>query len=205
MARGLRSVWRSLWVLPALWMLCWLPSQAWAQAAVEVSQFRVERAEDGVVLSAQLQFELPSAVEDALVKGIPMVFVSSAEVLRERWYWYDKRMATAERHFRLAFQPLTRKWRLQTGSGPLTASGSGLALSQVHDSLGQALSAVKRISRWKIAEVADLEAGARYRAEFRFQLDVGQLPRPFQIGAIGQSDWDLAASVSAPVTAEASK
>ena len=34
--------------------------------------------------------EIPSAVEDALLKGIPMVFLAEADILRERWYWYDK-------------------------------------------------------------------------------------------------------------------
>lgn len=191
--------------LLAFWALGLLAVNAWAQTGVEVTQFRVERADDGVVLSAQLQFELPSAVEDALLKGIPMVFVSSADVLRERWYWYDKKVASAERHFRLAYQPLTRKWRLQVSSGQASASGSGLALSQTYDSLQQALTAVKRISRWRIADPSELETALKYRVEFRFQLDVSQLPRPFQIGAIGQSDWDMAATINAPVTIEPAK
>ena len=188
-----------------LWLLAALVPRAMAQSAVEVSQFKAERVEEGVVLSAQLQFDLPVAVEDALLKGIPMVFASSVDVLRERWYWYDKRVSSAERHFRLSFQPLTRRWRLQVGSAPMAAGGSGLLLTQMYDALPEALSAIKRIARWRVAEASELEAGSRYRVEFRFQLDVGQLPRPFQIGAIGQSDWDMAATASAPVVTEVSK
>lgn len=188
-----------------LWLLAALVPRAMAQSAVEVSQFKAERVEEGVVLSAQLQFDLPVAVEDALLKGIPMVFASSVDVLRERWYWYDKRVSSAERHFRLSFQPLTRRWRLQVGSAPMAAGGSGLLLTQMYDALPEALSAIKRIARWRVAEASELEAGSRYRVEFRFQLDVGQLPRPFQIGAIGQSDWDMAATASAPVVTEVSR
>jgi hypothetical protein len=29
--------------------------------------------------------------------------------------------------------------------------------------------------------------------DFRFRLDVSQLPRPFQIGAVGQSEWNITA------------
>jgi hypothetical protein len=29
--------------------------------------------------------------------------------------------------------------------------------------------------------------------DFRFRLDVSQLPRPFQIGAVGESDWTISA------------
>lgn len=165
---------------------------AMAQGTADLSQFEVERGPEEVTISAQLQFELSSTVEDALLKGIPMVFVAEAEVLKERWYWSDKSMGTATRQFRLAFQPLTRHWRLNVSTGPGPASGLGLALNQSYDTLQQALSAIKRISRWKVANTTDLDPNVRYRLEFRFRLDLGQLPRPFQIGALGQSEWDVA-------------
>jgi hypothetical protein len=176
-----------------------------AQVVTEISQFHLERSDDEWQLSAQLQFELPSLVEDALLKGIPMVFVSGADVLRERWYWSDKKVVSAERHMRLAYQPLTRRWRLNVGSGPASSNGVGLALNQSFDTLGQALSAIKRIAKWKVADAAELDPGTRYKLEFRFRLDLGQLPRPFQIGALGQSDWDISAAVLAPLVNETTK
>jgi hypothetical protein len=36
-------------------------------------------------------------------------------------------------------------------------------------------------------------------------LDVSQLPRPFQIGLIGQSDWNISASKSIRFASEVSK
>lgn len=192
------------WLL--LGVLWWGGVQlACAQNAVELNQFRVDRMEDEVLLSAQLQFELSSVVEDALVKGIPMVFVASADVLRERWYWYDKKAVSVERHLRLAYQPLTRRWRLNQSIGAGSGSAVGLALNQSYDTLAQALAAIKRISRWKIADAADLDPSYKYRVEFRFRLDLGQLPRPFQIGALGQSDWDIATAASVPLPPEGSK
>lgn len=176
-----------------------------AQVATDISQFRLEHSDDEWQLSAQLQFEMPTVVEDALLKGIPMVFVYSADVLRERWYWYDKRVQGAERHMRLAYQPLTRRWRLTVGTGSAASSGVGLALNQSFDSLAQAMSAIKRVAKWKIADGADLDAGIKYKVDFRFRLDLGQLPRPFQIGAMGQSEWDISASVTTPLVAEGGK
>lgn len=170
---------------------------AQAQSGAEISQYQVERVDDEVLLSAQIAFELQPAVEDALLKGIPMFFVTEAEVLRERWYWYDKKLSAVERHMRLAYQPLTRRWRLNVTAG---ATNQGLALNQTFDSLTDALAAVKRISRWKIADTADLDSSPKYRVDFRFRLDLSQLPRPFQIGALGQSDWDLAATASTVVS-----
>lgn len=152
----------------------------------EVSDVRVEQADDGLYLSAALVFELPSAIEDALYKGIAMHFSAQVQVLRERWYWYDKPVASASRSFRLSFQPLTRRWRLQVG-----AEGPGLSLSQNFDTLPDALAALQRIARWKIADRGGFDPGASHNLDFVFRLDLGKLPRPFQIGTLGQKDWSL--------------
>ena len=181
-------------------------SLAWAQNAVEVAQFRTERADDEILATYQVQFDLPSVVEDALVKGIPMYFVAEADVLRERWYWYDKRVGGAQRSMRLAYQPLTRHWRLNVSTGAnAPVSSQGLALTQSFDTLAQALAAIKRLSRWKIVDATDLDPTVKYKVEFRFRLDLTQLPRPFQIGALGQSDWDISIAIATPLSTDVSK
>ncbi|NVO04572.1 MAG: DUF4390 domain-containing protein, partial [Rhodoferax sp.] len=139
---------KSDWIRCSLRLVfaCFLLAGGWARAegVTEITQLRIERSDDEWQLSAQLQFEVPAAVEDALLKGIPMVFVTSADVLRERWYWwYDKKVVSVERNMRLAYQPLTRRWRLNVNSGPVASSSVGLALNQSFDTLAQALSAIK--------------------------------------------------------------
>lgn len=191
------------WCLGCLLLL--LAGLAHAQNLTEISQFKAERVDDDILVSTQMQFEIPAAVEDALVKGIPMVFVAEADVLRERWYWYDKKVVTAQRHMRLAYQPLTRRWRLNINVGSGAAAPIGLALNQSLDTLAQAMSVIKRISRWKIAEVAELDPTVKYKVEFRYRLDLSQLPRPFQIGALGQSEWDIAVSSVTPLSLENTK
>ena len=201
---------RSGWLDRALRELCVLAfvcaaGLCHAQIATEISQYQVERLDDEIVVSAQVVFDLPAAVEEALVKGIPMFFVTEGQVLRERWYWYDKKIGSLQRHMRLAYQPLTRRWRLNVTSGAGRDASLGFALNQSFDSLAEALSAIKRISRWKIAEASDLDAGVKYRVDFSFRLDLSQLPRPFQIGALGQSDWDLSATASASLSLVSAK
>ncbi|NDP39493.1 MAG: DUF4390 domain-containing protein [Rhodoferax sp.] len=176
---------------------------AWAQtSAAEISSIKIERADDAIVLSANVQFELSRAVEEALLKGVAMIFVAEADILRERWYWTNKKVAHAERHMRLAYQPLTRRWRLNVSSGQITHAGSGLALNQTFDALPDALAAVQRLSRWKIAAVSDLDLEQRHLVEFRFGLDVFQLPRPLQIGTLGQTDWEISAFSRQPLMLE---
>ncbi len=128
-----------------------------------------------------------------MLKGVPVSFVSEADVYRDRWYWYDKRVATASRNVRLAFQPLTRRWRISVVSGTVSSPTSGIALTQNYESLNEALTAIRRISSWKIVDSADIDASARHNIEYRFKLDLSQLPRPLQIGVAGQSDWNISA------------
>lgn len=167
--------------------LCW-PVLAQGQGA-EITQFQLERTEEGLLLSSAVRFELPQVIEDALVKGIPMFFVAEAVLYRDRWYWYDREVAHARRHMRLSYQPLTRRWRLTIS--PTVIGNTGIALGQNFDTRDEALAAVQRISRWKIAEAGDIHPDERYNVDFRFRLDVSQLARPFQIGAVGQADWNI--------------
>lgn len=162
-----------------------------AETVVDASQMRLEKGEDGIYLSGNVSFELPLLVEEALLKGIPMYFVAEAELYRDRWYWYDRKVATATRHMRLAYQPLTGRWRLNVSPSVIRNAGLGVTLNQNFESLGDALAAVQRITRWKIADVSEYEADAKHNIDFRFRLDVSQLPRPFQIGSIGQSEWNI--------------
>jgi hypothetical protein len=171
-----------------------------AQAA-EIAPFQVERSDEGVLLSAQVRFDIPNVIEDTLSKGIPLFFVMEGQVVRERWYWMDKKVCASERRIRLAFQPLMRRWRLSVATGSLDST-LGLTLSRNFSSLGEALTSLKRVARWNICDtnsLGELDSGSRYRVDFRFRLDVNELPRPFQIGAIGQADWDITAFTSQPL------
>jgi hypothetical protein len=134
-----------------------------------------------------------AAVEDALLKGVPLYFVWQADVYRHRWYWTDKRVATAMRTLRLVYQPLTRRWRLSLSTDTGSPSGAGLqyALHQNFDSLADALAGVGRVARWKLADAARLKADEKHRVEWRFRLDLSLLPRPFQIGMANQPEWDV--------------
>ena len=191
-------------MLACLALAALLPSPVRADTnPPEVSELQLERTDEGVFLTAQVRFELPGIVEDALLKGIPMFFVAEAELYRDRWYWYDKKISAQQRHMRLAYQPLTRRWRLHVSPTPFGNAGLGVSLSQNFDSLSDALAAVQRVSRWKIADA--VEADTRYNIDFRFRLDVSQLPRPFQFGAVGQSDWSLSAARNMRLPLEASK
>ena len=182
------------WCAWCIWCLCVVVLHFGSPAAAaELTQLRLERAEDGVYLSAVVQFDLPPVVEDALTKGIPMFFVVEADLYQNRWYWTDRRVASATRTIRLSFQPLTRRWRVNIVAGLINnSSGLRATLNQNYETLPEALSAVQRLSRWKIADNTEVDPDIVHKLEFSFSMDLSQLPRPFQIGVAGQKDWTIA-------------
>jgi len=186
----LAKLWRlGGWVLGA-WLLV-VPS-VWAQAPLpELAELRAERRDTALYLTAQIKLELGLAIEDALVKGLAVHFVAEAEVMRDRWYWYDRKIGTATRFYRLAFQPLTRRWRLNVSNEPMSGGGLAGSISQSFETLPEALDVIRRQSGWKVAEMADLDLEARQYIAYRFRLDTSQLPRPFQIAAGNQAEWAL--------------
>jgi hypothetical protein len=185
-------------------LLAWLPQAAHAEPpAVEIEQFRVDRVADGVFITGFVRFELPMAVESALLSGASLSFVAEAQVQRERWYWTDKTVISAQRHFRLSYQPVTRRWRLRISDGPIV--GNGLGASREFDTLAEAMSGVQRLSRWKIGDIAELDPEQKHRIDFKFYLDLSQLALPFHIGVMGQTDWNISASTTQRLLPEASK
>ena len=111
---------------------------------------------------------------------MPLHFVADASLFRERWYWRDQRVSRVTRTWRLAYQPLTRTYRVSFGG-----------LNQSFDSLADAVASVRRMGRWKLTEPGQIEEGEQYYVEFSYKLDTTLLPRPMQIGIGGQPDWTL--------------
>jgi hypothetical protein len=192
---------RSPWLLPlaqrvvlaltrlAITLLtAWLAAApAWA-ADIELLALDARRGPEGVELSFNVRFELPEEVDDALHKGVPLHFVARAEVYRSRWYWRDAREARAQRTWRLAWQPLTRTYRV-----------SFVGINQNYESLHEALAAVRGAARWQVAEPKELSSEDGYYVEFSYRLDTGELPRPMQIGLAGEDDWNLVIERTLPL------
>lgn len=169
----------------ALAAACLRPAGAWADTAptrnvAELTSLAVNLGDEGVLLTYNVRLELARDLEQMLLRGVTLVFVAEAEVLRERWYWLDQSRGEATRRWRLGWQPLTRRWKL---------SQDGLSRHFV--TLQEALDAMRRAARWRIADPIAMGDEAEQHVIFRFRLDTEELPRPLQIGLGPQSGWDL--------------
>jgi hypothetical protein len=166
------------------------PPGAAAEPQPKVGPLELRRRGEALELSVRLRFDLPEPVRDALYKGLSVIFTAEVEIFRERWWWFDARVSRAQRQWRLVYQPLTQRWRLSLGAAPSVRAG-GAALAQTFDSLDEALAVIQHIAQWPVADADELKAGDTHRIEFHFHLDTDKLPRPLQLSALGDEDWDL--------------
>jgi hypothetical protein len=165
-----------LWIGLAIGLCAAVPGAA-AQG-VELATLQLSRAEGALNLDFVARVTLPKAAEDALQRGVPIYFVAEARLMRGRWYWRDERVARISRSWRLAYQPLTSTWRVSLGG-----------LNQTFPSLPEALSIASRATRWKLADLTQLEGDKNLFVEFSYRLDTSQLPGPMQLGLVGTGDW----------------
>jgi hypothetical protein len=178
--KGLRLWWTAVVLLVPVW--------GWADG-VRIDNLKPERLDATVQISAQMVFELPPLVDDALHRGVPLLFSAEATLYQDRWYWLDKVVMRSMRYWRLTYQPLTRRYRVQVSNQPI--ENAGLGVGQHYDELSDALSSLQRISAWNMgADVPDLDA--KYRLEYRFKLEANPLLRAWLTGAT-DGEWGLSA------------
>ena len=164
-----------------LWLLVSAPASS---QGVDVPTLATFRSEGTLALEFTVRLTLPRAVEEALQRGVPIYFAAEAQLLRNRWYWRDERVARVSRSWRLAYQPLTGFWRVSLGG-----------LNQTYPSLAEALAVATRSTNWKLADLSQLDPDKSYYVEFSYKLDTTQLPGPMQFGLGSQGgDWAVGAS-----------
>jgi len=180
-ASSTRCCRRHSWLaaLAALWLFSAAPVPAQADG-IEVRKAAVVAAEDGYFLEADFDIALTHVLEDALNKGVPLYFLLEFELIRPRWYWLNEKIANAQQQYRLSYNALTRQYRVGVGT-----------LYQNFASLPEALGFLSRVRLREIAEPGALRKDSSYTAALRLRLDVSQLPRPFQISAVGSREWSV--------------
>ncbi|MBG7621915.1 DUF4390 domain-containing protein [Herbaspirillum sp. AP02] len=167
-----------LWLLAVLLACSALTAQA---AEITVSQASIEASDQGYRLSVSYDFELNRGLEDALSRGVPLYFTTEVQLTRRRWYWFDETSVSATRTVRVSYNVLTRQYHT-------AISGQ---LQQSFSNLDDAMTLIRRPPRWIIADNNTLKSGDAYQVGLRMRLDVAQLPKPFQVNALNNSDWRL--------------
>jgi hypothetical protein len=170
--------WRTLAAGLIAWLLIVQPVMA--NSGITPEHAALESVDDAVLLSARFNIQLGARLEDAVSRGIPLHFSLTFSLTRPRWYWLDDTIAHYQLDYRLDYQPLSRRYRLTIGR-----------LSQTFATRQEALSVMSRIAHLRVAEKSQLVPDTPYVATVRLSLDQGYLPKPLQIDALANRDWQL--------------
>ena len=147
---------------------------------IKIKSFELERVDNDWLLNATFQIELSPGLEDAVQKGVVLYFQTEFDLTRSRWYWFDERPALAQRQTRLSYQPLTQQYRIASEGFTFSAK-----------TMSEALQAVGSIGGWRVIDVNQLDTSKSYTASLRMNLDLSKLPKPFQINALNNRDWNV--------------
>jgi hypothetical protein len=147
---------------------------------IVVKQAELEKIDAGWLLNANFSIALPAGLENALKKGVTLHFVTEFQLTHGRWYWFDEKAVKVERQIRLSHQPLINQYRITVGDFTFSAA-----------SLAEALRVTGTVGGWSVIEAAAISPTKQYEVAVRLTLDLGKLPKPFQVDALNSKDWSL--------------
>lgn len=173
---------RLLSACAAVWLL--LAAGLVQAGSIEPQRAALVASEDGYALSAEFAVDLGPRLEEAVSRGVPLNFILEFDMTRPRWYWANEHVADHRLEYRLAYNALTRQYRLSAGG-----------LHQNFVSLPEALHVLGRVAAMQVVDKAAVKPGETYSAALRLSLDRSQLPKPFQVDAIANRDWQVDAKV----------
>jgi hypothetical protein len=147
---------------------------------IKIKSAELERVDSEWLLNASFQIELTPGLEDAVQKGVVLYFQTEFDLTRSRWYWFDEKPVLALRQTRLTYQPMTQQYRIASGGFTFSAN-----------TMFEALQAVGSIGGWRVINNNQIDPSKSYAAALRMTLDLSKLPKPFQVNALNNRDWNV--------------
>jgi hypothetical protein len=147
---------------------------------IKIKSFELEKVDNDWLLNAAFQIELSPGLEDAVQKGVVLYFQTEFDLMRSRWYWFDEKSVLVQRQTRLSYQPLTQQYRLASEGFTFSAK-----------TMSEALQAVGSIGGWRVIDGTQLDSSKSYTASMRMSLDLSKLPKPFQVNALNNREWNV--------------
>ncbi|MBU3562828.1 DUF4390 domain-containing protein [Polynucleobacter sp. Tro8-14-1] len=161
-------------------MLLGIFSTTVSAEGIKIKSFELEKADNDWLLNATFQIELSPGLEDAVQKGVVLYFQTEFDLMRSRWYWFDEKSVLVQRQMRLSYQPLTQQYRIASEGFTFSAK-----------TMSEALQAVGSIGGWRVIDGTQLDSSKSYTASMRMSLDLSKLPKPFQVNALNNREWNV--------------
>ncbi len=146
--------------------------------------------EDGYEIVADFKITLPPTVAEALIRGVSLNFVSEQKVTRSRWYWFDSAIIQNEQQTKLSYNALTQQYRISRGILFQSFTNLESALQVLGHQTSQPLP-VSTLTGGGGYVARLLKSDTKFTAFAQMRLDTSLLPKPLQVSALTNSEWNL--------------
>lgn len=170
-------------LMPILVLLGLVMNQVACAADAEVVRILTREVDGEFLLDAEVAYDLGGTIEEALLNGVPLVFVVHLEVRRsDAWFW-DADLVEQRLLTQIRFRPLAEHYEVKDLA---TGDVKRFATQQA------ALATVGMIRGLRIISRSELEPQKPYQLNISAYLDVEALPLPLRPLAHISSGWKLA-------------
>lgn len=152
---------------------------------IEIVMLNDYQNEQQLFMDAQVHFELPKTVLDAIHHEIPLTFTTQIELIEQQrviGIGFNRTRIDILYHTQLQYFGYNRRYVIANMRNQQVQS---------FDSLNDALNTLGTLSNFQLADLADLHPDTLYRIRMKVALNKWHLPTPLIIHSMFDSDWQL--------------
>ena len=150
---------------------------------IRINSAEIFLIDEQYTLAASYDVEITKILEEILIKGVPLNFLLEFDLIYPNiftLYLFNKEIYSFKQKYRLSFNSLTQQYRLSFGG-----------LYQNHTNLKDAMSVIGSIRKSNFIKSDQIKIDAIHEAQIRLSLDITKLPKPLQMSALGNKNWNL--------------
>lgn len=157
-----------------------------SEGVFEIKSAQTHLENDRYFLNANIHYELSEESIKALHSGIALTLVLQIEVMKERWYLWNEKVAMANYHYLLRFHPLSNHYVI---------SHIEKDKSYVFANLSDLLSALGTVRDIPLLEKNYVSNDHSYQVRLYTYLDVEALPPSLRTIAYFSREWQIASDI----------
>lgn len=134
-------------------------------------------------LNARIAYVFSRQIIEALDEGVPMTVVLDIEIMRERTWLWNEKIAGLEQRYQISYHALTRQYMVRN---------QNIGTQHSFPTLEAALLTLGTIVELPLIDGNLLKQSQRYRCRLQAWVDTNALPVPLRLMALVSPEWRLA-------------
>lgn len=153
--------------------------------ATEIKQVQINRYDNYYELSADIDYQLSNPAKKALENGVPLFWNLHIKVLEQRDYWWAKKIADIQIHYRLQYHALLNMYRV------VIIQPNNEFKTYNFSTLSAALDLMSNLQHLTLINAEQLNSNKHYIVKIKAEFDTDALPLPLRPIAYTHPQWYL--------------